>query len=236
MDGHSPVDALVFPPFVGFPAEGLAFLRKLKRNNNRPWFQKRKQDYEELVRFPMQCLIAELGQVMAGEAPEFVFDPRKSIFRIYRDVRFSKDKAPYKTSVAASFQLRGRTGPLEQPGLYLHVAPGEIFIGGGLYMPASAQLKRLRAAITAAPEDFLAIVSDARFKRAFGTIQGERLSRAPLGYLPDHPMIEHLKHKQFYVGVERDEKDALRRKFLDDIQRVFLQCLPLVRWLTSALR
>jgi uncharacterized protein (TIGR02453 family) len=232
----SPVDDLLFPPFAGFPKEGLAFLRKLKKNNNRPWFQRHKQEYEELVRFPMQCLIAELGQAMAGEAPELSFDPRKSIFRIYRDVRFSKNKAPYKTNIAASFDLRGLTGPLENPGLYLHIAPGEVFVGGGLYMPASPQLKRLRSAMVTEPEEFLAVVADPGFKRMFGTLQGECLSRAPLGYPPDHPMIEHLKHKQFYVGVELDEEDALRPRFVRDVQKVLVRCLPLVRWLAGALR
>jgi len=230
------VGEFLFPPFEGFPKEGLAFLRKLKKNNNRPWFQKHKQDYEEFVRFPMQCLIAELGQAMAGEAPELSFDPRKSIFRIYRDVRFSKNKAPYKTNIAASFDLRGRPGPTESPGLYLHIAPGEVFVGGGLYMPSPPQLKRLRAAIAGEPEEFLAVVEHPAFKRLFGTLEGERLSRAPLGYPADHPMIEHLKHKQFYVGVELDENDARRAKFARDVQKVLVQCLPLVRWIATTLR
>ena len=229
------VDDVLFPPFGGFPKEGLAFLRKLKKNNNRPWFQAHKQDYEELVRFPMQCLIAELAQAMAGEAPELSFDPRKSIFRIYRDVRFSKNKAPYKTNIAASFTLRSRSGPMENPALYLHIGPGEVFVGGGLYMPASPQLKRLRSSIATEPEEFLAVVGDPGFKRMFGTLQGERLSRAPLGYPPDHPMIDHLKHKQFYVGVELEEKDVLRPKLVRDVQKVFSRCIPLIRWLTHSL-
>ena len=236
MATHASVNDILFPPFTGFPPEGLAFLRRLKKNNTRPWFQKHKHEYEELVRFPMQCLIAELRDAMAMAAPELNIDPRRSIFRIYRDVRFSKNKAPFKTHIAASFNLRGRKGPTEQPGLYLHIGPEEVFIGGGLYMPASPQLKKLRAAMVEDPEEFLAVVRDPAFRRLFGTLQGDRLIRAPLGFPADHPMIDHLKQKQFYVGVERDEGDVLRPRFAADVQKVFVRCLPLIRWLANALQ
>lgn len=124
MSVRTPLEDLLFPPFEGFPQEGLDFLKKLKKNNNRPWFQKHKQVYDESVKFPMQCLIASLSERMAEVASEIEFNPRKSVFRIYRDVRFSKNKAPYKTSIAASFNWRGLKGPVEAPGLYLHVEPG----------------------------------------------------------------------------------------------------------------
>jgi uncharacterized protein (TIGR02453 family) len=229
-----PIDEDLFPPFQGFPKEGLEFLRKLKRNNNRPWFQAHKNQYEEFVRFPMQCLIASLAPRMTDIAPEMEFNPRKSIFRIYRDVRFSKNKAPYKTNIAASFEMRGKRSPTETPGLYLGIEPGEIYVGGGLYMPTSPQLKAIRSSIALRPEEWLAVVEDPRFKKIFGGIEGEKLSRAPLGYPPDHPMIGHLRQKQFYTGVVLKEHACHSPKFLETVSRVFADIMPLMRWLADA--
>jgi uncharacterized protein (TIGR02453 family) len=231
-----PMDDIVFPPFEGFPPEGMKFLKQLKKNNNRAWFLKHRAVYEESVRFPMQCLIATLREQMAGVAPEIEFHPRRSIFRINRDVRFSKDKAPYKTNIAASFKLRGDKSPTENPGLYLGIEPGEIFIGGGLYMPTGDQVKAIRQSMSDAPEEFLRVVGGRRFKKEFGGIQGEQLSRAPLGYPPDHPMITHLRHKQFYVGKVLDEEACFSPKFVKQVVTVFTDTLPLVRWLVSATR
>ncbi len=230
------MDELVFPPFEGFPPEGLKFLKQLRKNNTREWFQAHRTVYEESVRFPMQCLIAALRERMAQNAPEIEFHPRRSIFRINRDVRFSNDKAPYKTNVAASFRWRGDRSPTENPGLYVGVEPGEIFVGGGLYMPTGDQLKAIRKAITDHPGEFLRVVEDRRFRKGLGGIQGEQLSRAPLGYSPDHPMIGYLKFKQFFAGRDLDEKACLRPKFLNDIVTVFSDTMPLVRWLASAVR
>jgi uncharacterized protein (TIGR02453 family) len=234
MQRNPPMDDVVFPPFEGFPAEGLKFLKQLKKNNNRPWFQKHKGEYEECVRFPMQCLIAALRERMGGIAPEIEFNPKRSIFRINRDVRFSKNKAPYKTNIAASFDLRGDKSPTETPGLYVGIEPGQIFIGGGLYMPMGDQIKAIRRSMTENPGDYLAVVENRRFKKEFGGIQGEKLSRAPLGYPPDHPMITHLRHKQLYVGKVLDEKECLSPRFLNTVVTVFKDTMPLVRWLIAA--
>ena len=225
----------LFPPFSGFPREGLSFLGKLKRNNNRQWFKRHRQEYEETVRFPMQCLIAALAQKMADSAPEIDFNPKRSIFRIYRDTRFSKNKTPYKTNIAASFTFRGRKGPTETPGLYVGIEPGEIFIGGGLYMPTGPQLKQIRARIATDPDPFLGVVKNPRFKRVFGGVEGERLQRSPLGYPPDHAMIEYLRHKQFYVGRLLEDTACLRGTFADTVVRTFTDCMPLVRWLARAI-
>lgn len=228
------LDEHLFPPFEGFPKKGIDFLTQLKRNNNRPWFQKHKPRYEEYVRFPMQCLIASLAERMADIAPEIEFNPRKAIFRIHRDVRFSKNKAPYKTNIAAAFNLRGVKGQIEMPGLYVGIEPTEVFIGGGLYMPTGDQLKAIRKAMVDDPEGYLAIVGNRRFKRVFGEVQGETLQKAPLGYPKDHPMIKHLRHKQFYVGIEPDPSSCLKPRFLDTVVSVFEDTVPLVRWLTQA--
>jgi uncharacterized protein (TIGR02453 family) len=227
-------DEEFFPPFAGFPKEGIEFLKRLKKNNNRPWFRKHKSEYEENVRFSMQCLIATLAQKMIDEAPEMEFNPRKSIFRIYRDVRFSRNKAPYKTNVAASFGFRGKKSPTETPGLYVGIEPGEIFIGGGLYMPTGDQLKAIRQSIVNRPEEFLAVVEHKLFKKEFGGIEGECLKKAPLGYDQDHPMITHLRHKQFYVGKVYGDEICLKPKFVDLVAHVLAGAMPLVRWLIRA--
>jgi uncharacterized protein (TIGR02453 family) len=234
MPNRIPIDEQLFPPFHGFPPGGITFLRALKRNNNRPWFQKHKQEYEELVRFPMQCLVATLGPMMAEAAPEVEFNPRKSIFRIYRDVRFSSNKAPYKTNIAASFQIRGGKSPTEAPGLYVGIEPGEIFIGGGLYLPTGEQLKAIRASIASAPKDLLSVVKAPTFRRRFGEIEGEKLVKAPLGYPKDHPMIQYLRYRQFYVGVELDDSACLRPRFVQTVAEVFSGAMPFLRWLVAA--
>lgn len=230
-----PIEEDFFPPFEGFPKKGIDFLKKLKRNNSRPWFQSHKDEYEEYVKFPMQCLIATLAQKMIDTAPEMEFNPKKSIFRIYRDVRFSKNKAPYKTNIAASFSMRGKKGPTEKPGLYVGIEPGQIFVGGGLYMPAGDQLKAIRRSMVDDPARFLAVVETPRFKSQIGEIEGEKLQKAPLGFPKDHPMIEHLKHKQFFVGKVYDDAVCLKPKFANVVASVFEDCMPLVRWLAKSI-
>jgi len=230
-----PVEDDLFPPFRGFPPEGIRFLERLKRNNNRPWFQKHKAEYEELVRFPMQCLISSLAPRMADVAPDMEFNPRRSIFRIYRDVRFSRNKSPYKTNIAASFRFRGRKSLNELPALYLGIEPGEIYVGGGLYMPSGEQLKSIRRALTERPDEYLAIVRNRRFVKEFGGVEGENLQKAPLGFPADHPMIEHLRHKQFYAGRELGHGACFEPSFLDVVVSAYRDVMPLVRWLSEAL-
>ena len=231
------LEEVFFPPFEGFPEEGLSFLRRLKRNNNRPWFQLHKSEYEETVKFPMQCLIAGLAARMSGEAPEFVFDPKRSLFRIYRDVRFSRNKAPYKTNVAAAFGARGKqAGKEDSPGFYLGIEPGEVLIGGGIYMPWGEQLKRIRHSIADRPSEFLDVVRAPRFRKIFGEIIGDKLTKAPLGFPKEHPMIGYLRYKQFFVGIEVDEKKCHSPRFQETVAGVFADALPFLRWLVGSLR
>ena len=229
-----PLEELSYPPFAGFPPEAFSFLRRLKRNNNRQWFGTHKSEYEECVKFPMECLIASLRPRMADIAPDFEFHPRRSIFRVYRDTRFSNDKTPYKTNVAANFKTRGPKAPTGAPGLYVGVELDEIFIGGGIYMPDGVQLKSIRSYIDAKPEELKEVLEQPAFKKVLGGILGDRLQKAPLGYPKDHPMIEHLRLKQYYVGVELDEKECLKPRFLDTVVRVFAASMPFMRWLQKA--
>ncbi len=229
----SPIDLDAYPPFAGFPPEGLRFLRQLKKNNDREWFAAHRDEYIEFVKLPMESLIAALAVPIDKIAPEMYVNPKKCMFRIHRDTRFSKNKDPYKTHVAAIFHPRGHWE--ESAGFYLHIEPGQVFLGGGIYMPDGQQLKKIRAAITAKPKAFLAIVKSTRFKKLFGSLEGESLSRAPLGYAPDDSMIAWLKFKQFFVSVEWKESAARQKDFVRRVAGVYKEMLPLVRFLNSAL-
>lgn len=228
------IEEHLFPPFEGFPPEGIRFLRSLRRNNNREWFGKHRQEYEEFVKLPMQSLIAALAGPMELAAPEIEVNPRKSMFRIHRDTRFSRDKKPYKTHVAAIFHPRGHWG--ESAGLYLHIEPGEVYLGGGIYMPDGAQLKKIRGAIADHPTAFLGILRKPSFRKAFGSLEGDTLSRAPLGFRPDHPMIGWLKFKQFFVSAMMPERAALGRDLVRRVMIVYREALPLVRFINRALQ
>lgn len=228
-------DEHIFPPFDGFPKEGIAFLKKLKKNNNREWFAEHKSDFEEFVKFPMQCYIASLQPHFAGFALKFDVHPKRSMFRIYRDTRFSKDKTPYKTHVAAHFVLRGKPKGFEGSGYYLHIAPGEVFLGGGIYMPDNDQLKKIRKALAEHSKEFLAIVNKPSFKKMFGAINGQKLSRPPKGFEPNHPMIEWLKMKQFFTGIDMNEEVCYKKDFAVKIANYCKELAPLVNFLNKAM-
>lgn len=228
-------DLDLYPPFTGFPDEGIRFLRTLKRNNNRPWFEKNRETYETQVKLPMQSLIVDLQPHMKSLAPEFEADPKRSLFRIYRDVRFSKDKRPYKTHVAAQFVFRGGPKGKSGAGFYLHVEPGEVYIGAGSYMPESDQLKKIRKAIAEKPQEFKRVVNNASFKRRFKRIEGEKLTRVPAGFEPDHPMAEWLRQKQFFVWLEFPESVAKTGRFVGKVAEIFEDAYPLVKFLNDAI-
>jgi uncharacterized protein (TIGR02453 family) len=227
------LDDEMFPPFIGFPKEGISFLKQLKRNNNREWFKSHKDRYEEYVKLPMQSLIGSLRAPLSAVAPELDINPRRNMFRIYRDTRFSKNKAPYKTHVAAIFHPKGHWE--SSAGFYVHIEPDGVYAGGGIYMPDSRQLKKIRREIADQPERFLAIVEDRKFRRIFGSLEGERLHRAPMGFSPEHPMIAWLKFKQFYAGVEWSVRASQSPKFIQELAALYSDLLPLIRFLNEAL-
>ena len=226
----------MYPPFDGFPKAGLDFLKKLKRNNNRSWFEKHKDEYENQVKFPMQSLVAALQPHFSQFASEYEANPKRSIFRIYRDIRFSKDKTPYKTHIAAHFVLRGKPKGFLGSGYYMDIEPGETFAGAGLYMPDSGQLKKIRTAISQRSDEFLEIVNDRRFLKLFGKLKGEMLKRVPQGYDENHPMIKWLRLKQFFVGVSWLETRCRKSGFVEDVAGVFEESTPLVRYLNEAIK
>jgi uncharacterized protein (TIGR02453 family) len=216
--------AIASPPFTGFKPEAIQFLVDLKDNNDRAWFQPRKANYEQLLKEPLEALIAALCERFAARGIPLRADPSKSPFRIYRDVRFSKDKSPYKTHVAASFgwagddgdaaEGRSHTENVHASGGYFHLQPGEIYVGGGVWHPETSWLTAFRQGLVADLDGFRAIVEEPRFRKAFGTVgdDGESLKRVPPGYPADHPAADLLRLKNVTFGRRLADRDATSPK------------------------
>jgi uncharacterized protein (TIGR02453 family) len=217
---------------LAFPKEGLQFLRSLKRNNNREWFQAYKSTYEQSVKRPMTELITALAEDFQTFAPEMVASPKASAYRIYRDTRFSSDKSPYKTHVAAVFPRVG-LGKHEGAGLYLHISPSELLVGGGLYMPFPEDLNAVRRRIADNPASFLKILARKDFRRLFGSMEGERLSRVPRGFPADHQAADYLKYKQFLVSRTFPPTEATTSSFYPLVVTTFRAMMPFVRFLND---
>jgi uncharacterized protein (TIGR02453 family) len=217
-----------------FTKKTLSFLRALKRNNRREWFVPRKEEYEQHVRAPMIELIERLAADMRAFAPELAADPKVSLFRIYRDTRFSSDKTPYKTHVAARFPMR--TFPRgEGAGLYMEIAPGWVWMGGGMYMPTTADLHDIRAEIASSYPRFHRLVTTPAFTRSVGELTGDRLTRVPLAYAKDHPAAHYLQFKQFLGACEYEPSLATSPRFYRELLKVFKGVAPLVQFLNAAL-
>ena len=220
---------------INIPKAGFSFLKKLKKNNNRDWFLENKPAYEENLRRPLQNVIAELGRNLEKKSLGIKFDPKKSIFRINRDVRFSDNKDPYKTNIGASFVSYRHNKKDEFPGLYLHIEPGNCFIGGGLYMPSGEQIRKIRELINQDPQTFKKIISGSSAKKYFGGMTGERLKTSPRGTPSDHPNIELLKWKQFIFIKRYEDSEFQTGNLAKKIEKEFIAMMPLVNWLNKAL-
>jgi uncharacterized protein (TIGR02453 family) len=223
---------MIGPHFFRFPEAGLRFLRRLKRNNNREWFLANKEEYEEFLKKPMEDLVEALALEFARFAPEFQASPRISLYRIYRDTRFSKDKTPYKTRVAAIFPPRG-LGKHDGAGLYFHISTTELLIGGGLYMPSPEDLQAVRTAIASDYQNFEAIVQNRGFRRLFGELSGEQLTRVPRGFPAGHEAADYLRLKQFLAGRKLSPKVATSPGFQKAILETFVALTPLLRFLNQ---
>jgi uncharacterized protein (TIGR02453 family) len=222
------------PAFPQFTAETLRFLRGLKRNNRREWFNARRDVYESEVRQPMTAIVERLADDLRSFAPEFVASPKASMFRIYRDTRFTEDKRPYKTHVAAVFPTRGLPRH-EAAALYFHVSADELWIGGGLYAPQTAQLHAVREHIATDFKRLRAIVESPQFRRTFGALDGDRLQRAPRGFPKDHPAGDYLKYRNFLAGAEFPPALAATNRFYPTLLDVFRRAAPLARFLNEPL-
>jgi uncharacterized protein (TIGR02453 family) len=221
--------------FPGFPPETLRFLRALKRNNTREWFLKNKQVYEESVKTPMTELVLALGREMKRFAPEMTTDPARAIYRIYRDVRFSPNKMPYKTHIAALFYPRGMQ-KRNCAGLYFHIAPEGVEIAGGVYMPEPEALLAIRGHLASQHQKFRSIIAAPEFRKLFGAMDGEQLTRTPNGFATDHPAADLLRYKQFLAGVSKPTEFAASPKLFATLVQLFSGMMPFVRFLNEPLR
>ncbi|HEX7797101.1 MAG TPA: DUF2461 domain-containing protein [Vicinamibacterales bacterium] len=217
-----------------FSPRALSFLRALKRNNDREWFKARKEQYDELLRAPMLAIIDALARDLRTFAPDVVASPKVSMYRIYRDTRFSEDKSPLKTHVAAMFPWRG-LAKHEGAGMYFHVALDGVWVGGGMYSPDTSQLQAEREHIVANIKRFRTIVESPRFKRVLGALDGEQLQRVPRGFPKDHEAAAYLRYRQFLGGKEFPAQFACSPGFYKGILGVFREVAPLVKFLNEPL-
>lgn len=232
-------------PKRGQPAvlgpDSLAFLRALARNNNREWFNANRSRYEESLRKPMAALVEELDVRLATIAPEIIGDPRRSMFRIHRDVRFSKDKSPYKTNAGCWFYHQDAGRGVGQDGeggagYYVHLEPGGCFVAGGIWMPGAGALAKLRAAIAENPSGFAKIVRAPAFRRRYGRLSEEAmLKRLPRGYAPGHPAEAWLRYKSFIVSRPLTTAMVTSPRLPSTLAADVRALRPLVRWLNDAL-
>jgi len=186
-----------------FSDETFRFFRDLKENNDREWFAENKHRYESHVKAPALHLIEDFGSELQHISPHFKATPR-SLFRIYRDTRFSKDKTPYKTAAGVHFR-HDRAKDAHAPGFYFHVAPREVFLGIGIWHPPGDALKAIRAHIVEHPEEWKRVSRAKRFTNEF-SLEGESLKRAPRDFDAEHPHVEDLKRKDF-IGVRNVKQD-----------------------------
>ena len=217
-----------------FTPEALAFLSGLARNNERVWFEARKSTYETGLKAPFITLITELNEHLATFSPEHVRPPQKAMMRIYRDVRFSKDKSPYKSHIAAWWAREG----LEKTsggGFYLHISATEITVAAGVYMPGPEQLLAIRRYLLDHHEEFHTLVHNKKLRAKMQEFDGLKLSRVPKGFSPDHPAADLILHRQWGLSATLPVDRALKPTLLKDIATRFQLASPLVAFLNTPL-
>jgi uncharacterized protein (TIGR02453 family) len=222
--------------FSGFPKDFFVFFRELKANNNRAWFEDNKQRFRDSVQAPMSEFIAAMAPRLKKISKNFVADPRPnggSMFRIYRDVRFGKDKRPYKEHAACHFR-HALGKDVHAPGFYMHFAPDDVRMGGGLWMPPPDALAKIRGAIAAKPAAWKKVLTDKSFSSHFDGVAGDALSRPPRGFDADHPFIDDIKRKSFFAMHESTTKIAASSKLIDEVAGTFSAASPLLRFLCGA--
>jgi len=208
------------------------FLGQLRRNNRRPWFLKRKDEFEEAARQPCLRFITDLRLPLRELSPWLVADPKPiggSLFRIYRDVRFSSDKSPYKTHIGMNFWHASASETVHAPGLYLHLEPKECFLAGGVWRPDPRSLAQIRDAIAWKPDEWRAA------KRGL-ELGGDTLTRPPRGYPADHTLIEDLKRKDFVASIDLSQARVCSGRFMQDFLASARKMVPLLRFLSSAVK
>jgi uncharacterized protein (TIGR02453 family) len=219
----------------GLPPALFGFMRELREHNDRDWFKANKSRYEEVVQEPALAFIADFAPRLQAISPHFVADARPSggsLFRIYRDTRFGKDKTPYKTHTGIHFR-HAAAQDVHAPGFYLHLEPGAVFAGMGIWRPDSATLGRIRDAIAEDPEAWTAVLAETtRGDRM--QLEGTTLKRAPAGYDPEHPLIAELKRKDFIAIARLSEKTVTSPGFPEELAGTFQTSAPLMRFVCTA--
>jgi uncharacterized protein (TIGR02453 family) len=215
--------------------ETLDFLKKLEKNNDREWFNANKDPFVRANDNVIAVTGDLIGRISKFDPSVVGIDPKSCVFRIYRDVRFSKDKSPYKTNLGAFIAPGGKKAML--PGYYFHVQPKMYFSAAGKHMPDNAELLKIRNQIAANTKEFFKIVEAKKFTDRFkGFHDGDKLTKPPKGFDADHPAIEYLKLKSLTVGEEFTEKDVLSKDYSKMLADSFKAAYPLVEFLRTALR
>lgn len=233
--------ALTPEGFTSFKPAALTFFRGLKKNNRKEWFEEHRAEFERDVKMPMLALIDDVDVRLASFIPEIIGSPKRSMFRIYRDVRFSKDKSPYKTHAACWFYHRdagsgvGGDAAHGGAGFYFHLAPEGSFLGGGIWMPPRPALNRIRQSLADDHEGFEDIVLSSAFKKKFGALEQEAmLTRPPRGFAPDHPAGNWLRYQSFTAGRELTKEELLSPKLPSILASAYQAMTPFIRWLNTA--
>ena len=211
--------------------QNLTFLKTLAKNNNRDWFQEHKDEYtrshENTIAFADSVLegLSKIDEIETENG-------KKSLYRIYRDVRFSKDKSPYKLHWDMAFR---RHGAERRGGYYIRIMPGEMMVGGGFYKPESKDLKLIRGHISQDPKPLQKILKSKKFSDHFGSLRGEQVKTAPKGFDKDHPAIDLLRFKSFYVFKHFKDKDALSEEFPKEVLKSFKAIRPFFDYMSDIL-
>jgi uncharacterized protein (TIGR02453 family) len=223
------------PTEPAFTPALFAFLRELRQHNDRDWFTANKRRYEEDVKEPALAFIADFAPRLEAISPHFVADPRPvggSLFRIHRDTRFARDKSPYKTHTGIQFRHEaGRD--VHAPGFYLHLEPGSVFAGAGIWHPDGAALARIREAIDRDPDRWTSAKRESRLGETF-RLEGDSLKRPPSGYDAGHPLVDDLKRKDFIAVARLDERAVTSPGFADELAALLRTPAPFVRFLCEA--
>jgi len=214
----------------------LQFLAELKENNNKEWFTANKPRYETAKKEFEQFVDGLITRIASFDPSVAHFTAKDCVFRIYRDVRFSADKSPYKSHLGAHVSAAAKRSEIHtRAGYYIHIEPGASMLAGGAYVPESQWLKAIRQEISYNLEEFKGILNAQDFKQFFGEIEGEKLKKVPADYSPDHPGIELLKHKSFLATHKPTDKQLVSHDFLDHCGRVFKALSPLDQFLNRSM-
>jgi uncharacterized protein (TIGR02453 family) len=227
--------------FTGFRPEAIDFLADLAQNNERAWFQPRKDEYERLLKAPMEALVAALGERFEARSIPLEADPKRSVSRIYRDTRFAKDKSPYKRNIYARFPWVGpgtdhdssEDGP-HGSSAYFSVMPGESYMGGGMWAPEKPRIDAFRAAILDEPDRVRAGLEDPGFLAAFGPVHShESLKRVPPGFPPDHPLADMFRFKDVVFGRQLSDEEIRSPNLPDILADGYAAAIPVFRFLST---